>query len=54
LWKGYEEATPGINWRWPYPAQTHEIVNMFKTASHDIEIGSIAAVQKQQPNEARC
>jgi modulator of FtsH protease HflK len=45
-----KEATPGINWRWPYPIQTHEIVNILQNRA--VEIGYRGSAKNKQPKEA--
>ncbi|MBS0308153.1 MAG: FtsH protease activity modulator HflK [Proteobacteria bacterium] len=47
----YSYKTPtGINWRWPYPIQSHEIVNVsqFRT----VEVGYRGNARNKQPKEA--
>lgn len=47
----YSHMTPaGFNWRWPYPLQTHEIVNVSQVRT--AEIGYRSSVKNKQPKEA--
>ena len=47
----YSHATPaGFNWRWPYPIQSHEIVNVSQVRT--VEIGYRSTVKNKQPKEA--
>jgi membrane protease subunit HflK len=43
-------ATPGYNWRWPYPFQAHEVVNVAQLRT--AEVGYRANVRNKQPQEA--
>jgi membrane protease subunit HflK len=43
-------AGPGFNWRWPYPLQAHEVVNVAQVRT--AEIGYRANVRNKQPQEA--
>ncbi|WP_026354377.1 FtsH protease activity modulator HflK [Massilia niastensis] len=43
-------TTPGFNWRWPYPFQSHETVNVSQIRT--AEIGYRANVRNKQPQEA--
>ncbi|MFZ6800325.1 FtsH protease activity modulator HflK [Undibacterium sp. Di24W] len=44
------QASPGFNWRWPAPIQSHEIVNMMQVRT--VEIGYRNNVKNKQPKEA--
>lgn len=47
----YSHMTPaGFNWRWPYPLQSHEIVNVSQVRT--AEIGYRTTVKNKQPKEA--
>jgi membrane protease subunit HflK len=47
----YDRTTgPGFNWRWPYPFQSHETVNVSQVRT--AEIGYRANVRNKQPREA--
>lgn len=47
----YSHTTPaGFNWRWPYPIQSHEIVNVSQVRT--VEIGYRSTVKNKQPKEA--
>ncbi|MES2935028.1 MAG: FtsH protease activity modulator HflK [Pseudomonadota bacterium] len=47
----YSHTTPaGFNWRWPYPVQEHEIVNVLQVRT--VEIGYRSTVKNKQPKEA--
>ncbi|CAN5405759.1 FtsH protease activity modulator HflK [soil metagenome] len=47
----YSHMTPaGINWRWPYPVQSHEIVNVRQVRT--VEVGYRSSVKNKQPKEA--
>lgn len=47
----YSHTTPaGFNWRWPYPIQTHEIVNLSQVRT--VEVGYRSSVKNKQPKEA--
>ena len=41
---------PGFNWRWPYPIQSHEVVNLSQLRT--VEIGYRASARNKQPREA--
>jgi membrane protease subunit HflK len=43
-------AKPGFNWRWPYPIQAHEIVNVSQVRT--VEIGYRSNAKNKQPKEA--
>jgi membrane protease subunit HflK len=43
-------APAGFNWRWPYPIQTHEIVNVSQVRT--VEVGYRSTVKNKQPKEA--
>ena len=43
-------APPGFNWRWPYPIQSDEIVNVSQVRT--VEIGYRNTVRNKQPREA--
>jgi len=43
-------TTPGFNWRWPYPIQAHETVNVSQIRT--AEIGYRANVRNKQPQES--
>ncbi|MFC0253574.1 FtsH protease activity modulator HflK [Massilia consociata] len=43
-------AGPGFNWRWPYPIQAHETVNVSQIRT--AEIGYRANVRNKQPQES--
>src|SRR5207249_10469088 len=46
----YSHTTPaGFNWRWPYPIQSHEIVNVSQVRT--VEIGYRSTVRNKQPKE---
>ncbi|HEY1043682.1 MAG TPA: FtsH protease activity modulator HflK [Telluria sp.] len=40
----------GFNWRWPYPIQSHEIVNVSQV--RNVEVGYRGSVRSKQPREA--
>jgi membrane protease subunit HflK len=40
----------GFNWRWPYPIQAHEIVNVSQVRT--VEVGYRSTVKNKQPKEA--
>ncbi|GAC1410288.1 MAG: FtsH protease activity modulator HflK [Burkholderiaceae bacterium] len=40
----------GFNWRWPYPIQSHEVVNV--SAVRTMEVGYRSTVRNKQPKEA--
>jgi modulator of FtsH protease HflK len=47
----FSHTTPaGFNWRWPYPIQTHEIVNVSQVRT--VEVGYRGSVKNKQPREA--
>jgi membrane protease subunit HflK len=47
----FSHTTPaGFNWRWPYPIQSHEIVNVSQVRT--VEVGYRTNVKNKQPNEA--
>ena len=47
----YSHMTPaGFNWRWPYPIQSHEIVNVSQVRT--VEVGYRSSVKNKQPKEA--
>lgn len=47
----YSHTTPsGFNWRWPYPIQTHEIVNVSQVRT--VEVGYRSSVKNKQAKEA--
>jgi modulator of FtsH protease HflK len=47
----FSHATPaGFNWRWPYPIQSHEIVNISQVRT--AEVGYRGTVKNKQPKEA--
>lgn len=47
----YSHMTPaGFNWRWPYPIQSHEIVNVSQVRT--VEVGYRANVRNKQPKES--
>lgn len=47
----YSHKTPaGFNWRWPYPIQSHEIVNVSQVRT--VEIGYRANARNKQPKES--
>lgn len=43
-------APAGFNWRWPYPIQTHELVNISQVRT--VEVGYRTTVNNKQPKEA--
>jgi membrane protease subunit HflK len=43
-------TAPGYNWRWPYPFQSHEVVNVAQVRT--AEVGYRANVRNKQPQEA--
>jgi membrane protease subunit HflK len=43
-------ATPGFNWRWPAPIQSHEIVNVSQVRT--VEIGYRQSVRNKQARES--
>jgi membrane protease subunit HflK len=47
----YSYSTPaGFNWRWPYPFQSHEIVNISQVRY--VEVGYRSTIKNKLPNEA--
>jgi len=47
----FNHTTPaGFNWRWPYPIQAHEIVNVSQVRT--VEVGYRNTVRNKQPKEA--
>jgi membrane protease subunit HflK len=47
----YSHSTPaGFNWRWPYPIQSHEIVNVSQVRT--VEVGYRSTVRNKQPKES--
>jgi membrane protease subunit HflK len=47
----YSHATPaGFNWRWPYPIQSHELVNVSQVRT--VEIGYRGNTRNKQPKES--
>ncbi|KAF3998860.1 FtsH protease activity modulator HflK [Glaciimonas immobilis] len=47
----YSHSTmAGVNWRWPYPIQSHEIVNV--SGVRTIEVGYRGNAKNKQPKEA--
>jgi membrane protease subunit HflK len=47
----YSHSTPaGFNWRWPFPIQSHEIVNVSQVRT--AEIGYRSTARNKQPKEA--
>jgi membrane protease subunit HflK len=47
----YSHMTPaGFNWRWPYPIQSHEIVNVSQVRT--VEVGYRSSVRNKQPRES--
>ncbi|MEA5097476.1 MAG: FtsH protease activity modulator HflK, partial [Burkholderiaceae bacterium] len=48
--KHTETKIPGISWHWPYPIQTHEVVNVSQVRT--IEVGYRSTVKDKQPKEA--
>jgi membrane protease subunit HflK len=47
----FSHTTPaGFNWRWPYPIQSHELVNVSQVRT--VEVGYRTNVKNKQPNEA--
>lgn len=47
----YSHTTPaGFNWRWPYPIQSHEIVNVSQVRT--VEVGYRNSVRNKQPKES--
>ena len=48
--KHTETKIPGISWRWPYPIQSHEVVNVSQVRT--VEVGYRSTVKDKQPKEA--
>lgn len=47
----YSSTTPaGFNWRWPYPMQSHEIVNVSQVRT--VEVGYRSSINNKQAKEA--
>jgi membrane protease subunit HflK len=47
----YSHTTPaGFNWRWPYPIQSHEIVNISQVRT--VEVGYRSSVRNKQAKES--
>lgn len=47
----YSHTTPaGFNWRWPYPIQSHEIVNVSQVRT--VEVGYRSSIKNKQPGES--
>lgn len=47
----YSHTTPaGFNWRWPYPIQSHEVVNVSQVRT--VEVGYRSNVRNKQPRES--
>ena len=47
----YSHSTPaGFNWRWPYPIQSHETVNVSQVRT--VEVGYRSTVRNKQPKES--
>jgi modulator of FtsH protease HflK len=47
----FSHTTPaGFNWRWPYPIQSHEIVNV--STVRTVEVGYRSSVKNKLPSEA--
>ncbi len=47
----YSHSTPaGFNWRWPYPIQSHEKVNV--SAVRTVEVGYRGNIRNKQPKES--
>ena len=47
----FSHMTPaGFNWRWPYPIQSHEVVNVSQVRT--MEVGYRTTVKNKQPKEA--
>ncbi len=47
----YSHMTPdGLNWRWPYPIQSHEIVNVSQVRM--VEVGYRSSVKNKQAKES--
>lgn len=43
-------AAPGFNWRWPYPIQSHELVNLSQVRT--VEVGYRSNVRNKMPRES--
>ncbi len=47
----YSHSTPpGFNWRWPYPIQSHELVNLSQVRT--VEVGYRSNVRNKMPRES--
>jgi membrane protease subunit HflK len=47
----YSHSTPpGFNWRWPYPVQSHELVNLSQVRT--VEVGYRSNVRNKMPRES--
>jgi membrane protease subunit HflK len=47
----YSHSTPaGFNWRWPYPIQSHELVNV--STVRTVEVGYRGNIRNKQPKES--
>jgi membrane protease subunit HflK len=47
----FSHMTPaGFNWRWPYPIQSHEVVNVSQVRT--VEVGYRSSVKNKQPKES--
>ncbi len=47
----YSHSTPaGFNWRWPYPIQSHEIVNVSQVRT--VEVGYRSSIKNKQAKES--
>lgn len=47
----YSHTAPaGFNWRWPYPIQSHEIVNVSQVRT--VEVGYRSNIRNKQPKES--
>lgn len=47
----YSHSTPaGFNWRWPYPIQSHEVVNVSQVRT--VEVGYRSTVRNKQAKES--
>ncbi len=47
----FSHVTPaGFNWRWPYPIQSHEVVNVSQVRT--MEVGYRSTVRNKQPKES--
>ncbi|OGB23420.1 MAG: HflK protein [Burkholderiales bacterium RIFCSPLOWO2_02_FULL_57_36] len=47
----YSQSTPaGFNWRWPYPIQSHETVNVSQVRT--VEVGYRGNIRNKQPKES--